>query len=149
MLLLSKLDEARSFLAEPATRRQPALALGAAQAMLDEVIAFAKLRPAPDPDPNADSVLSRADELALAAQALVKEFNPSGVQSLFGLFGRSAAGDAQRQGAFKVVMRSLPAALEGFFGWSESRFRLPAAGKGWVQVYRVFLDDLSSAIDAF
>jgi hypothetical protein len=149
ILLLSKLEQGRSYLAEPTTRRQPALALHATVAMLDEVIRFAERRRIDEPDANADAVLSRAGELVAAAHELFKEVNPSGMQSFLSFFRRPSGDGAQHRNALQRVVRGLPAVLEGFFGLWEGQFQSPAAGKDWVQVYRVFLDDLNFVIDAF
>src|SRR5260370_30269723 len=73
ILLLSKLEQGRSYLAESTTRRQPALALQATLAMLNEAVEFAESRLAADPNANADTVLARAGELASSVHALFKE----------------------------------------------------------------------------
>jgi hypothetical protein len=149
ILMLSRLEQGRSYLAEPATRRQPALALQAAWAMLDATAGFAITRPAEEPDPHTDTVLARARELASSIHALLKEINPSGMQSFLSFFGRAAPDGAQQKSALQRVMRSLPSVLEGFFAVWERHFRSTAAAKDWAQVYRVFLDDLSFVTDAY
>jgi hypothetical protein len=146
---VSKLEQGRSYLAERATRLQPALALQAASAMLDAAIGFAERRLADEPDANADAVLSRASELEASIGALLKEFNPGGMQSFLSFLGRSTGNGAQLKNGVQRAMHDLPPALEGFFALWESRFRSPSAAKDWAQVYRVFLDDLRSVVDAF
>jgi hypothetical protein len=149
LLLLSKLEQGRSYLAEPATRRQPALALQAALAILDEAARFTEKRRAEEPDPQVDAVLASARELASSIHALLKEFNPRAMQSVLSFFGRRPPDGAQHRSTLQRAMRELPPVLEGFFAVSERRFRTTAAARDWVGVYRIFLDDLSFAIDAF
>jgi hypothetical protein len=148
ILLLFKLDEARAYLVQPTIRRQPALALRAGLAMVNEVRVFTAVRVAEDPDPNADTPLTQAEQWVTSAQALHHEFRPSAKQSLFGFFGRPAARNSLHLDAFQRVMHDLPPVLENLLGLWERHFRTPAAGREWVQASLLFLDDLSQGISA-
>ena len=95
ILLLSKLDHYRARLADKQVAQRPTLALQILLNMLDEVTGFTEhfLNGLSDNQVGREE-LTRAGELYLSIQEMLKDFTPNALQSVFSLFkDRSVARD--------------------------------------------------------
>jgi hypothetical protein len=148
VLLLSKLDQFRSRLADAQVQCRASLALQIILTMLDEVTAFTEqsLKTREDAKEGQEQ-LAQAGELYLVVQELLKQLTPGALQSFISFFGKPATDHGKLSHDFRQVTRRLVKVLEGFFVLFQDYFQVPASSTEWNEAHRLFLADLGPVID--
>jgi hypothetical protein len=148
VLLLSKLDQFRSRLADAQVQCRASLALQIILTMLDEVTDFTEqsLKTREDAKEGQEQ-LAQAGELYLVVQELLKQLTPGALQSFISFFGKPATDHGKLSHDFRQVTRGLVKVLEGFFVLFQDYFQVPASSTEWNEAHRLFLADLGPVID--
>jgi hypothetical protein len=148
VLLLSKLDQFRSRLADAQVQCRASLALQIILTMLDEVTDFTEqsLKTREDAKEGQEQ-LAQAGELYLVVQELLKQLTPGALQSFISFFGKPATDHGKLSHDFRQVTRRLVKVLEGFFVLFQDYFQVPASSTEWNEAHRLFLADLGPVID--
>jgi hypothetical protein len=148
VLLLSKLDQFRSRLADAQVQRRAPLALQIILTLLDEVIDFTKRSLKTREDATAGKEeLAQAEKLYLAVQELLRHLTPGPLHSFISFFGKPSVDHADRAHAFREIGRRLLQVLEGLFVLFQDYFQVPASATEWTQAHRLFLADLRPVVD--
>jgi hypothetical protein len=147
ILLLSKLDHYRARLADRQVAQRPALALHILLNMLDEATGFTEhfLNGRSD-DQTGREEMTRAGELYISIQELLKELMPNALQAVFSFFRSQSVNKGHRPQASHAIGRSFLEVLRDFFELFLGFFSASGSGTQWSQAYQLFLVDLEPVV---
>lgn len=146
--LLSQLEQSLARLNEDRIQRRPTQALELVGGMVDRTAKQgAELSTSFDRPHRLDTVLKDVSERTPEARLLVVEGERLSLARALSVYRSWSADSRERQRTFRAVLRSMVQVLETFFELAAHDFQSTSTAAGWRESYRVFVRDLTAAID--